>query len=229
MYSNKEEAISQWCRYLIKEYQLSHLTVLELRDHLEYEIDRLVDQGILEQQAVRLAIQKMGDAKEISGEFCKNTTSYGSFRETWKIGFLCLCISMAIWVLLVIQLIPFAIFNVDLFDGLTSATRKFAELALLPTAFLIPAFFIGLGIGRCSELRQKQIVIGAALASAILVMTRLISFIPVPSSWDLSLAIPFKLMILVGGSFYLYAVVALSLSFGIRWGTKYLYPRMFAT
>ena len=223
------DAINIWATNLRKNHNLSNREVTELRDHLESEIEKLKGQGFTDQQALHNAKQKLGDAKDIYQELSKNAGIQRMNQEYFKSGLISMGATVVIWVLFSVQMSPFYLFNIDLIDILPADIANLARLVLLPTAFLIPAFIVGLFIFRCSEPHRNQVVVGTALATAILVMSRLISFIPVPSNWDLTLAILFKQMVGVGGALCLYTVIALSLNYGIRWSTRYLANYKFAS
>ncbi len=67
-----EPAVNQWCAEVSRRITDSDDLRAELKDHLYCEIESLRDQGLSEEQAFRLAVQKLGDPTELVSEYREN-------------------------------------------------------------------------------------------------------------------------------------------------------------
>ena len=74
-----EGAIASWRAYLVSRGSVSDIDADELEDHLRSQIDALQAGGLDEDEAVLIAIKRMGRQDEIAGEFARENS-----RRLWK-------------------------------------------------------------------------------------------------------------------------------------------------
>lgn len=73
---NLEDAINRWCEQVGATRGRNPDLLDELKDHLNCEIEALLDTGLDEEQAFNQAIQKMGDTNELLKEYSENRRLY---------------------------------------------------------------------------------------------------------------------------------------------------------
>ena len=70
-----DHAIDQWCRNAPKELRIRSIDRDELRDHLYCAVDRLVADGVSEEEAFAAAVADLGDTSHLAQEYRKNHSS----------------------------------------------------------------------------------------------------------------------------------------------------------
>ena len=68
---NLEQAVDQWCSEVIKSAGTPGKKD-ELKDHLYSDIERLQDEGLTQEAAFKSAIERLGEANSLAGEYAKN-------------------------------------------------------------------------------------------------------------------------------------------------------------
>tara|TARA_B100000767_G_C19355614_1_gene365648 strand:- start:29 stop:553 length:525 start_codon:yes stop_codon:yes gene_type:complete len=69
-----DNAIKQWCSWVLSLDSIHNKNIEELSDHLYCLIEGFIKQGETEQSAFALAVDKMGDVDSLAAEYQKNRT-----------------------------------------------------------------------------------------------------------------------------------------------------------